>query len=429
MSDETRDQELVEVSVRALSSSGAGVADLPEGQVVFVPRTAPGDRVRIRLGKMKKRWGKATIDEMLEQSANRVKPACALFDECGGCSLQHIPYETQLEWKAQWVRDALERIAHIQVETPDVTPSPAPLGYRNRVTYTLRRLRGGRIVAGFHALGRPAHVIEVKHECMLPEPELKGAWIQLRAVWGMGARLLPGAGRLRLTLRKSSGGVVLLVEGGEAGWRAKALAEAATQLVAIWHRPSGNEPAVRITGDQVFEAWEDESVPVAAGAFLQVNRAVAKEMQQYVGVQVGEADSVVDAYCGVGAYARVLARRGASVTGIELDPEACEAARFEAPATLQIVEGSVEECLAETLPTEVLILNPPRTGLDESIPAVIQASPPTRVIYVSCDPATLARDIDRLSPALKLVRIQAFDLFPQTAHIETVAVLEAASDE
>ncbi|MBT7504424.1 MAG: class I SAM-dependent RNA methyltransferase, partial [Gemmatimonadales bacterium] len=355
MSGEATDQELVEVSVRALSSSGAGVADLPEGQVVFVPRTAPGDRVRIRLGKMKKRWGKATIDEMLEQSANRVKPACALFDECGGCSLQHIPYETQLEWKAQWVRDALERIAHIQVETPDVTPSPAPLGYRNRVTYTLRRLRGGRIIAGFHALGRPAHVIEVEHECMLPEPELKGAWIQLRAVWGMGARLLPGAGRLRLTLRKSAGGVVLLVEGGEAGWRAKALAEAATQLVAIWHRPSGNEPAVRITGDQVFEAWEDESVPVAAGAFLQVNRAVAKEMQQYVGVQVGEADSVVDAYCGVGAYARVLARRGASVTGIELDPEACEAARFEAPATLQIVEGSVEECLAETLPTEVLI--------------------------------------------------------------------------
>ena len=429
MNDETRDQELVEVSVRALSSSGAGVADLPEGQVVFVPRTAPGDRVRIRLGKMKKRWGKATIEEMLEQSPNRVKPVCALFEECGGCSLQHIPYETQLEWKAQWVRDALERIAHIQVETPDVTPSPAPLGYRNRVTYTLRRLRGGRIIAGFHALGRPAHVIEVKHECMLPEPELKGAWIQLRAVWGMGARLLPGAGRLRLTLRKSAGGVVLLVEGGEAGWRAKALAEAATQLVAIWHRPSGNEPAVRITGDQVFEAWEDESVPVAAGAFLQVNRAVAKEMQQYVGVQVGEADSVVDAYCGVGAYARVLARRGASVIGIELDPEACEAARFEAPATLQIVEGSVEECLAETLPTEVLILNPPRTGLDESIPAVIQASPPKRVIYVSCDPATLARDIDRLSPAFKLVRIQAFDLFPQTAHIETVAVLEAASDE
>ena len=166
------------------------------------------------------------------------------------------------------------------------------------------------------------------------------------------------------------------------------------------------------------------SVPVAAGAFLQVNRAVAKEMQQYVGVQVGEADSVVDAYCGVGAYARVLARRGVSVTGIELDPEACEAAGFEAPPTLRIVEGSVEECLAETLPTEVLILNPPRTGLDESIPAVIQASPPKRVIYVSCDPATLARDIDRLSPAFKLVRIQAFDLFPQTAHIETIAVLQ-----
>jgi 23S rRNA (uracil1939-C5)-methyltransferase len=429
MSDETMDSELMDVHVRALSSSGSGVADLPGGQVVFIPRTAPGDHVRVRLGKMKKRWGTAVVEEMLEQSPDRAKPPCALYDECGGCSVQHLPYEAQLDWKTRLVTDAMQRIAHVEVDAPPITPSEAQTEYRNRVTYTLRRLRGGRIVAGFHALGRPAHVVEVNDECLLPEPELKAAWKELRSVWGMGARLLPNAGRLRLTLRKSASGVVLLVEGGGKGWQARELTEAAKLLVAIWHRPAGGEPAQRITGPEVFESWGEESVPVGAGAFLQVNRAVAEAMQAYVLEQAGDAKDAIDAYCGVGAYARPMARRGMSVTGIEMDAEACEAASFEAPAGLRVLEGSVEKELEGALPTEVLILNPPRTGLDASIPPVITANPPKRLIYVSCDPATLARDIERLRPDYSVTHMHVFDLFPQTAHVETVAVLDQVRED
>jgi len=131
----------------------------------------------------------------------------------------------------------------------------------------------------------------------------------------------------------------------------------------------------------------------------------------------------VDAYCGVGAYARELARRGAEVTGIEVDPSACAAAKSDAPDELNIVQGRVEDRLAATLPTELLILNPPRVGLHDSVPDIIRAAAPSRVIYVSCDPATLARDVGRLIDEYRLVEIEAFDLFPQTSHVETVAVL------
>jgi 23S rRNA (uracil1939-C5)-methyltransferase len=137
---------------------------------------------------------------------------------------------------------------------------------------------------------------------------------------------------------------------------------------------------------------------------------------------------VVDAYCGVGTYARELARRGAEVTGIEVDPAACAAAWNDAPDTLSIVQGRVEERLAAVLPTDLLILNPPRSGVHNSVPDVIRASAPGRVIYVSCDPATLARDVARLIDAYTLVEIQAFDFFPQTAHVETVAVLARSGD-
>jgi 23S rRNA (uracil1939-C5)-methyltransferase len=137
----------------------------------------------------------------------------------------------------------------------------------------------------------------------------------------------------------------------------------------------------------------------------------------------------VDAFCGVGAFARELARRGAAVTGIEVDPAACAAAKHDAPDSLDVVQGRVEQRLEEALPTDLLILNPPRAGLHESVPDVIRASAPERLIYVSCDPATLARDLARLSNTYTLAEVQAFDLFPQTSHVETVAVLDRSGED
>jgi 23S rRNA (uracil1939-C5)-methyltransferase len=342
---------------------------------------------------------------------------CALYAQCGGCQLQHLPYERQLHWKGRIVADALTRIGHLtDVQVPEVVASPRETEYRNRVSYTLRRLRGGMVVAGFHALGRPTHVLDVKGECVLPRPALQGAWKALRTGWGQGARHLPDAGRLRLTLRETSDGVALVVEGGEDGWSATELAAAVPRLSAIWHRSglATSEP-------RLLEGTFDDGGP----AFVQVNPDVATVMCDYVTEVAGEGMNAVDAYCGVGVYGHALANKGWSVTGLERDPAACAEAERRAPERFTVLQGSVEALLTSVLPAELLIVNPPRTGLDSDTCRIVGEARVARVVYVSCDPATLARDVAALSEGYRVESVRCFDLFPQTAHVETVLVLEA----
>ncbi len=408
----------VQVTVRAIAAGGAGVADLPDGRVVFVPRTAPGDRVRVRIERSKPRWATASLSRIIEPGPERREALCALYDTCGGCQLQHLPYDRQLEWKARIVRDALLRIGGLSsAELPEVVPSPQETGYRNRITFTLRRLPGGRVVAGFHALHRPTHVVDVQGQCVLPRPALLDAWRALRSAWGPGAQLLPGGGRLRLTLRDDRGGVALVVEGGAPGWSAAALAAAAPVLAAIWHR-AGDE-----RGEPLLVSGAPES---GSTGFVQVNPEAAAPLVAHVlGAAGGPAGKVVDAYCGEGEYARSLAERGWDATGIESDPAACTTARRGAPAGCVVMEGRVENLLEAALPADLLIVNPPRAGLDPEVLRIIAAAPPRRLIYVSCDPATLARDVAGLGDAYAPASLRCFDLFPQTAHVETVLVLDA----
>jgi 23S rRNA (uracil1939-C5)-methyltransferase len=409
------------VTVRGIAIGGAGVADLPDGRVVFVPRTAPGDRVSIRIEKSRRRWAAGSLCELIEPAAGRRAALCTLYERCGGCQLQHLPYESQLEWKGRFVADALARIGGlVDVAVPEVVPSSRETGYRSRVTFTLRRLRGGRIVAGFHALGRPAHVVDVMGECVLPRPELVRAWTALRSRWGQGARLLPPAGRLRLTLRSEPAGPALVVEGGPEGWRADDLAQAVPELVAIWHRSGAGDGEARgVAG------FADGAPPPS---FVQVNPEAASSLVEHVVELAGPAGRAVDAYSGVGEYGRQLAERGWQVTSIERDSGACAVARARAPEGLSVLEGSVEDHLESALPADLLIVNPPRSGLAPEVRRVIDEVGPTHVIYVSCDPATLARDVAELSGAYALLSIRCFDLFPQTAHVESVVHLASRGD-
>lgn len=413
------------VTVRGIAAGGAGVADLPDGRVVFVPRTAPGDRVSIRLTKSRPRWAEGVLDHLDEASEERCPPLCALYASCGGCQLQHLPYERQLIWKGRIVHDALTRIGKLDgVEQPEVVPSPRETRYRNRVSYTLRRLRGGHVVAGFHALGRPAHVIDVHDECVLPRPALGEAWSALRAAWGPTARLLPRGGRLRLTLRETATGVALLVEGGDDAWSAAELARAVPLLKAIWHRSD------RAIGEpRLLEGSFDET----GTGFEQVNPEAAALLRAHVATVADATEAVegahpgrraVDAYCGAGAYGRALADKGWIVMGIERDPAACEEAIRGAPAGFEVVQGSVEARLAKALPADLLIVNPPRTGLDADVARLVSESGSGRIVYVSCDPATLARDAATLSERYRVASVRCFDLFPQTAHVETVLVMD-----
>ncbi len=425
---------VVRVRVRALASSGAGVVDLPDGRVGFVQRTAPGDLADVKVGRVKKRWAEASLVRVVEASPDRLDPPCPLFAECGGCTLQHIAYERQLEWKARFVADALARIGGIETTPPTVEPSPLEYAYRNRMTYTVRRVAGGEVVAGLHAQGDPDRIVEVRDECLLPESPISQAWERLGEVWQAGDRPLPPAREVRVTLRTVQDGLLVLVRGGQAGWRPEELVQRVDGLRAVWHHPDGHDHPVRVYGEALGEAWNHERVSVSGYAFVQVNRGAAEQLVAHVldrcGPRAGAETpaetavgmTAVDAYCGVGVYGRRLARDGWRVTGIEWDRDAAAAARQDAPDGFDVVEGPVEEHLGRCLPADLVILNPPRTGLQERVPDLLTRHRPARVIYVSCDPATLARDAARLRSVYTLDSLHCFDLFPQTAHVETVAV-------
>ncbi len=416
----------VEVQIDGIAAGGAGVGRLHDGRAVFVHRTAPGDLARVRLTQEKRRWARGRLVHLDQPGPARRVPACPLYDRCGGCTLSHLDYDEQVRRKCMLVQEAFRRIGGLSIEIDAVTRSPSELRYRSRMSFTLRRLRGGRVVAGLHELHAPSRVLDVGNECLLPSPAVSRAWQGLRSAWGSGARRLPEGGELRLTLREVEEGVVLVVGGGSGSWDGGGLLEDVEGLVAVWHRPApGAARLVAGTAD-TGEQWLGERYEIGASTFLQVNRPTGEVLHARVLELAGQpVDSVIDAYAGVGVYGRALARSARRVVAIEVDPVAADAARAEAPPGLTVLVGRVEDRLSEGLPAELVILNPPRSGLHPDVPDMLVRAAPSRVIYVSCDPATLARDVARLAPVFETVRVEVFDLFPQTAHVETVALLVA----
>jgi 23S rRNA (uracil1939-C5)-methyltransferase len=415
-----------EIRITGIAAGGAGVGRAADGRAVFVHRSVPGELVHVRRLEEKRRWARAELLSVLEPSpARRVAP-CRFYERCGGCTLEHMTYEAQLAAKAQVVADAMRRIGGLEAGVPHVVPSPTEFRSRNRVSFTLLRLRGGHVMAGFHQLHRPDRVVDVDGSCLMPEQPVADAWDSLRQAWGAEASRLPSGIRLRLTLRGSADGrVALLVQGGYGEGRPAELLDAVPALDAIWHQPHATADAILLAGSpQLTESWQEEELALSGAVFLQVNRGAAALLEEHVMQVAGEVagQRVVDAYCGVGLHARRLLRRGAAVTGIELDAGAVQEARRSVPGA-DFVEARVEDALPGVLPADLVILNPPRAGIAAEAADALRASPPGRVIYISCDPATLARDLSRLAPTFALRSIRCFDLFPQTAHVETVVEL------
>lgn len=415
------------VEITGIAAGGAGVGRLPDGAAVFVHRTAPGDAVEVRVTERKRRWARGELLRVLEPGPDRREAPCPHYARCGGCTLEHLTYEAQLRAKAEIVASALRRIGGFDVDVPDVVASPREFQYRNRVSFTLLRLGRGRVVAGFHELDRPDRVVDISSECLLPESPIAEVWGRLRAAWGEEASLLPSGRTLRLTLRGTARHeVTLVVEGGYSPGKPAELLERVDGLAAIWHRPQGGALELLAGKESVVETWGEEEVALSGAAFLQVNRGAAALLEAHVLSLAGDVAGrrVVDAYCGIGMHARRLARRGAEVVGIELDALAVQAAREAGIDGARFEAGRVEELLPAALPADLVILNPPRGGLDPAVPEALVASPSPRIVYVSCDPATLARDLARLAPRYRLASVRCFDLFPQTSHVETVAELQ-----
>lgn len=419
------------VAIQDLTVRGEGVGRLADGRAVFVPGAVPGDRVRVRVTREKPRFAHAVLEALLEPSPDRREPRCPLFGACGGCQLQHLTYRAQLAWKASRIAEALRRLGGVDVEPPEVEPSPSEWRYRNRMSFTLKRVRSGRVLAGLHRAGAPGTLEEIRDECLLPEEGISRAWQALRGAWGRGGSLLPRGRELRLTLRKAEHGVALVVEGGEPWGGAEALLARVPELVSVAHRPAGGA-LVHLAGPrETRDRWFGEEIPVASGAFMQVNREAGEALHLSVLKELGNPAGarVVDGYCGVGAYGRRLARHGAAVVGIESDPDAAAAARRDAPAAFEIRVGRVEDLLPAALPADRVILNPPRSGLHPAVPEILRGRPVARLVYISCDPGTLARDLERLGGDYQVRRVRGFDLFPQTTHVETVVTLDHANHD
>ena len=431
--DAAPDADSLDLEVESVAVGGDGVAREPGGRVVFVPRTAPGDRVRVRLTEEHGSWARGRVVELLSAGPGRTEPPCPYYGSCGGCQLQHLERAAELAAKGRAVADALERIGGRRVEVPVPEDPGPPMGYRNRVTFTLRR-SGPAPVAGYHRLAEPDRLLDVER-CPLAEEPVARAWTALRGSWGDGAGALPGGEELRVTVRASEAGrAVVLVEGGEGEpGDPDRVEEAVPNLACYAWRPRGADRRL-LAGTPVFEErWLGVELRLGPETFLQVNRRVAEAMERHLDrlarERLGGLDGrrAVDLYAGAGVRAIRWAEDGARAAACEADGEAVRAGREAARrrgADVDFHAAAVEERAASLLPSDLVVVNPPRAGLSRDAAETLRDAEAGALAYVSCDPATLGRDLERLGDRWRIADLRCFDAFPQTAHVETVAWLE-----
>lgn len=424
--------EEIELSIHGIATGGEGVGRDPGGRVVFVPRAAPGDRARVRLEEERPRWARGRLLEVLEPGPGRRTAPCPAYERCGGCDLQHLTPDAQHEARREVVRETLRRIGGVDLEIPPVVHVDEELGYRNRVRFVLRR-EGGGVRAGFRAEGRPEEIADLE-DCLLAEPPVRAAWRALRAAWGPDAGALPGGRELELVLRGSAAGEVALhVRGGEAGsgGAPEVVAAAVPRLVSYTWEDDAGTRRVLAGGEGLEDVWQGIRFRLEPGVFLQANRRVSERMDAWIDGRLGDPRGlrIADLYAGVGARAIRWALDGARTTAVEADPAACRAGRDaarEAGASVRFLAGRVEEHPAAARTADVIVVNPPRTGLSRRVASMLASDTGARrLVYVSCDPATLGRDLARLAARWRPVEVAAFDAFPQTGHVETVVELAA----
>lgn len=438
------------ITIERLGVYGEGVGHL-DGLTVFVDGALPGEIVRACIYEQKKRYVRAKTVAVIKPSLKRQTPVCAHFGRCGGCQLMHLNYLDQLEAKRQRVVDALTRVGKLSnVQVAKCVASPTPLNYRNKIQLPASNGPMG-LTLGLYAL-ESHDLVEINRchiHCILGEQVFQTLKQLLRKSGLKAYNSQTGEGELRHVLIKTAlfteQLLVVFVTNGSASATLKSLAE---EILILHPQVKGVVNNVNISkgntilgenyrllagASTIHEKLCGLSFKVSAASFFQVNPPQAEVLYETAleFAQLSGNEIVLDAYCGVGTMALIFSKQAKEVIGVECVNQAILDARDNATqnkiSNTRFHCAKAEEFIGSIQFVDVAILNPPRKGCELRFLERLAHLRPNRIVYVSCDPATLARDLSYLTNAgYDVARIQPFDMFPQTAHVETLALLVLA---
>ena len=390
---------------------GASFGRDEQGRVIFIPFSIPGERVRVEITEPHKRWARGKILNMLDASPHRIEPRCPHFKDCGGCHYQHLNYEMQLKAKSEVVRDQLHRIGGFSSPPLATTlPSSSPWNYRNHIQFSLNV--DGNL--GFHA-ARSDRVVAIK-ECHLPLSEIAELWPMLHIpaphILEQVAIRVGNEGERMIELHRNTNAEVEM----EIDIPASVVWMTGQTLTVL-----AGEPSIQI--DVLNRTFH-----VSAGSFFQVNTELASDLVALTVemLAVQPTDVIIDLYAGVGLFSSFIAEAGARVIAVEQSAWATKDFEFnlQDSDSVELYEAPVEVALPaiREQPDKILV-DPPRAGLGAGVIQAILDLSPAELVYVSCDPTTLARDGKALKEGgYQLENIRLVDLFPQTYHIETISL-------
>jgi 23S rRNA (uracil1939-C5)-methyltransferase len=443
--------EYIDVLFEDLTHDGAGVAKV-EGYPLFVPDGLPGEKAKIKVIKVNKGYGFGRLMEITEASPYRVEPECPIYKECGGCQLQHMSYEGQLKAKEKQVSDVLQRIGKLEnVKVHPVIGMENPWRYRNKAQVPIGEHEGG-LIGGFYQQ-RSHQIIDMK-ACIIQQEKNDEVVKKVKEICNInGVRAYDEQkhkGELRhimarYGLKSGEVMVVLVTRTNELTGKKKIIEEIVKRIPGVKSivQNINSKKTNVIFGDETKVLWGEEVIydsigdikfAISARSFYQVNPEQTKVLYdkalEYADL-TGE-ENVIDAYCGIGTISLFLAQKARKVYGVEIVPEAIEDAKKNAElngiSNVEFAVGEAETVIPEWyengVVADVLVVDPPRKGCDDKLLQTIINMKPKKVVYVSCNPATLARDLRVLEDGgYQTVEVQPVDMFPQTMHVECVAQL------
>jgi 23S rRNA (uracil1939-C5)-methyltransferase len=421
------------LTIEKLVYGGDGLARLPgdeqgRGKAVFMPFVLEGEEVESSILEQKPGFARARVEKIVRASERRIQPGCPYFQRCGGCHYQHASYEHQLEIKASVLKENVRRIAKVELESElQIHASPA-WNYRNRTRFKIQT--SPQFALGYYKFG--SHELLAVEECPISSPLINRA---MAAFWEQGRSGNMAAGILELELFANAEDTELLIEaycapsiekGAAEQWAQEArqaLPEIAGAVVFIGGNAHQPEQWVAAGAKELTYNTAHASYRVSAGSFFQVNRHLTDELVRIV-TEGRSGATALDLYAGVGLFSSVLNREFERVIAVESSPTSYADLLYNSAANVKRVRAAVEQYLenaAGKLHADLVVVDPPRAGLGEGVVRNLVKLAAPRITYVSCDPATLSRDLRALlQSGYRVEQAHLVDLFPQTYHLETV---------